>query len=325
MKTIPLPTGWRRERTPIIVVGCGGSGSAVLQGLSRLHVALQALGGAGLDVLAVDPDTVSTANLSRQLFTAMDVGSSKAEILITRANMWHGLRWKADCSVLEKRHFPMPSSSVRDGNPLLVIGCVDTPKARASIEALIRQQEHVWWLDLGNARDTGQVLLGEWRIRAPWLEGLDAERLRMHAAPHPPLPSQLFPQLVTGAGDDGPSCSAAEALERQSLFINPTLAQYACNLLWRWHRQGELDHHGYFVNLATGTARPLALDQAMWDRLQKQAAQDAKQAARAAQEAARAAAQDDRQWRRAREQWTHYADRARIGSVSNSCRAPRRK
>ena len=38
--------------------------------------------------------------------------------------------------------------------------------------------------------------------------------------------------------DSGPSCSLAEALQKQDLFINSMLAQTGCDILWRMLREG---------------------------------------------------------------------------------------
>ncbi len=57
--------------------------------------------------------------------------------------------------------------------------------------------------------------------------------------------------------DSGPSCSLAEALEKQDLFINSTLAQLGCNLLWKMFRHGMLEHRGLYLNLETLTVNPI--------------------------------------------------------------------
>ena len=68
--------------------------------------------------------------------------------------------------------------------------------------------------------------------------------------------------------DDGqPSCSAAEALDRQEPFINQILAQHALALLGRLFRHGTVSYHGGFVNLATGTCAPLRIDRKTWTRI----------------------------------------------------------
>jgi hypothetical protein len=57
--------------------------------------------------------------------------------------------------------------------------------------------------------------------------------------------------------DSGPSCSLAEALEKQDLFINSTLAQLGCNILWKMFRHGMIEHHGLYLNLTTMKVNPI--------------------------------------------------------------------
>jgi sulfur-carrier protein adenylyltransferase/sulfurtransferase len=66
-----------------------------------------------------------------------------------------------------------------------------------------------------------------------------------------------------------PSCSAAEALERQEPFVNTTLANHALSLLAQLFRYGKIAHHGGFVNLSTGTATALRIDPLLWRRIQR--------------------------------------------------------
>ena len=87
--------------------------------------------------------------------------------------------------------------------------------------------------------------------------------------------SELFGEIVDSALDDNtqPSCSAAEALQRQHPFINQTLAQHALALLSRLFRGEPLSYHGGFVNLASGSVVPLRADPAVWKRIHKRARQ----------------------------------------------------
>ena len=54
--------------------------------------------------------------------------------------------------------------------------------------------------------------------------------------------SELFPEVIQTEmdGDGLPSCSAAEALDRQEPFVNPTLANHALALLARLFRYGTI-------------------------------------------------------------------------------------
>jgi PRTRC genetic system ThiF family protein len=117
----------------------------------------------------------------------------------------------------------------------IIVGCVDTRAARATIRDAVSNWSTVsYWLDLGNNADSGQFILGE-----PLNDRNRRARLRLRTA------AELFPEIMDPALDnDGePSCSAAAALERQEPFINSTLAQHGLALLARLFRYGTLCYH----------------------------------------------------------------------------------
>ena len=58
--------------------------------------------------------------------------------------------------------------------------------------------------------------------------------------------------------DSGPSCSLAEALRKQDLFINSTIAQLGCNIFWKLF-SGSIENHGVFLNLKTLNSNPIKI------------------------------------------------------------------
>ena len=84
-----------RHPVTVFVIGAGGTGSQVITNLARMSMALQALGHPGLHVTVFDPDTVSQANIGRQLFSETELGLNKAVSLVTRINRF--LRIRMDC------------------------------------------------------------------------------------------------------------------------------------------------------------------------------------------------------------------------------------
>jgi hypothetical protein len=114
-------------------------------------------------------------------------------------------------------------------------------------------------LDLGNNADSGQFVLGE-----PLNRRNRRKKLRLRTI------SELFPEVIQGELDrDGqPSCSAAEALERQEPFVNPTLANHALAILGRLFRYGTISYHGAFVSLSSlSGVQVLRIDPKYWRRL----------------------------------------------------------
>jgi PRTRC genetic system ThiF family protein len=133
----------------------------------------------------------------------------------------------------------------------LVIGCVDTRKARRAIDKWSRHSRVLYWLDLGNNASSGQFILGQPQNSANERKG----KFRL------PTVTELFPEIAApGKKDnDQPSCSAAEALTRQEPFINQNLAYQALGMLTQLLRHGAVAYQGGFCNLVTGQVAPLLI------------------------------------------------------------------
>lgn len=240
-----LPAGFDRRVLKVVLVGCGGNGAQMLMGLASLDTALRALSSRSLQVTVVDDDVVSEANLGRQPFYRCDLGSSKARTLVERINLAHGLTWHAV-------HGRAPEAHGVDGADL-VITCVDTASARRAIGGAIADARSApsYWMDLGNRARDGQYLIG-----CPGVDG-DMNRL--------PTVLEAFPELAdeTTVEDNAPSCSVAEALERQSLLINRVVASHALSLLFDLLARGSIGHAGAFLNLSSGHAAPIPLPRSL--------------------------------------------------------------
>lgn len=240
------------HKVTVDLVGIGGTGSQVLTNLARINEALVSLGHPGLHVRAWDPDTVSPSNMGRQLFSPADLGQNKATVLITRINRFFGYEWEA---------LPTKYDSWKQSN--ILITCVDTAAARLSINKGITDKKKgfreptdllYYWLDIGNLQKTGQAVIGTVRER------IGQPRTEKNTRMVLPTVVKKFPQLKKiKEGNQGPSCSLAEALEKQDLFINSSLAQFGCNLIWKLIREGSIRYHGCYVNLETLTVNPIKI------------------------------------------------------------------
>lgn len=237
----------------INVIGCGGTGSQILNNLARIHLALQSLGHPGFHVTAWDEDKVSEANLGRQLFAKGDIGVHKSTILITRINRFYGTAWEAI-----PKNFNKPGwSDYRN----ITISCVDNVATRRKIkESFAIAAKHndneslyvpYYWMDLGNNQSKGQVILGTiGEITQPKKTPGSIKKL--------PNVFDIFPNMEKHeTPESGPSCSLAEALEKQDLFINSVMAQYGANLIWKMFRELRLQYHGAFINLETLNTNPI--------------------------------------------------------------------
>ena len=236
----------------ITLVGVGGTGSHVLNNLARLHVTLKAIGHPGIHVTAYDPDEVATANVGRQLFSPVELGMNKAVALVTRINRFFGLTWNA-----KPESYQLPTNF----NSNITITCVDNVKTRKSIGVMFDsknknynynpEQKRFYWMDFGNSRTSGQIILGTYGI-------IEQPKKVKNAEGALSTITQLFSDLQKHEDKStAPSCSLAEALTKQDLFINSILAQYGVNILWKMFREAKINYHGLYVNLETMNTNPI--------------------------------------------------------------------
>lgn len=234
----------------VSLIGAGGTGSQVLTSLARINHALLVLGHPGLYVSVYDNDDVSEANIGRQLFSESDIGLNKANVLITRVNRFFGTDWEC---------IPELYGNGQEEPENIIISCVDSVKSRMQISKAIDgksgidYQRRLYWLDFGNGTNFGQVVLGTLaEIQQPKSNKYDVvSKLK--------TVTELFDLSTVNEKDSGPSCSLPEALRKQDLFINSTLSQLGCALLWKLITNGMIDCQGAYLNLDTMNANPIKL------------------------------------------------------------------
>ena len=107
-----------KNTVKVVVVGAGGTGSALMPRLMQLHFAMKELGHpGGLHVTLYDDDIVSKANIGRQCFFPQDVGQNKSTLIVNRLNQCWGTNWEAVPKKVKK------SDKI---NADIIIGCVDS-------------------------------------------------------------------------------------------------------------------------------------------------------------------------------------------------------
>ena len=245
---------------PITVnlIGAGGTGSKVLTALMEMNYSLIELGHTGLSVRLWDDDIITSANLGRQRFAQSEVGLYKSVALINRANRFMGTDWKAENVKFKKDTF---GRLPKNAGAVIYISCVDSVQSRFEIADILSKQknhryhrdEPKYWMDFGNSQHTGQVILSTIsEIKQP-----DSQMYETVA--QLPFVTEEFGELLklSESVDDTPSCSLTDALEKQDLFINSTLAQMGCSLLWNLFRHGMTEYRGFFLNLKYFQTQPL--------------------------------------------------------------------
>ncbi len=246
------------------LIGAGGTGSQVLTALARMNHAMNELGHAGFDVVLWDNDKVTSANLGRQLFAESELNIYKSVALINRINRFFGTSWKTQTNKFEKEILRY-EDTYKNARATITISCVDNVKTRFEIAEMLdklRENDYrfshstpEYWLDFGNSQDTGQVILSTVReVEQPHSEKyITVDKL--------PVITEEYGTLLKQSeeADDTPSCSLAEALDKQDLFINSTLAQMGISLLWNMFRQGFIEYKGFFLNLQNFHSQPIRL------------------------------------------------------------------
>lgn len=239
-----------RHRVTVNLIGAGGTGSQVIGALARMDYALYKLGHPGLSVTVIDDDIVTEANIGRQLFSASDIGLSKANVLASRINSFYGTDWEARRMMYNGDNFASAN---------ITITCVDNVNARIEIGRNLRKMRGydnvlpIYWLDFGNQLDRGQVVLGT-------LNDVKQPKSRKYKTVRKlKCVDEFFDLSTVNDEDSGPSCSLAEALRKQDLFVNSFLAQTGCALLWKLFYDGNIDMQGAFVNLSTMNVNPIKI------------------------------------------------------------------
>ena len=237
-----------------MVVGCGGTGGFLAEAICRLLMDVPA------DLYLVDMDRVEPHNCGRQAFGRGDVGRFKSEVLAERFS--HAFGREVGYSVLPyDADFHAAAFGAR-ARLNLIVGCVDNAAARRAIASTLKHRHYgvspVWWLDCGNGRNAGQVLLGN-VVRPHDLRGafvhergvcraLPAPSLQrpdlLAAPPEPRRPARGVRAVpVAGVARVAADCAQRVARSEQGPTINQMVAAVAA---------------GYVEKLLSGTCRWMA-------------------------------------------------------------------
>jgi PRTRC genetic system ThiF family protein len=236
----------------LVLVGCGGTGSWLAPSLARIARLLIEKYGKTVRITFIDPDRVEPKNCFRQNFCQAEIGQNKAETLAFR----YGLGWGVPITAIPEAFSP---EKLRLGgrNLVVLLGAVDRGSARRLIGTAAHayaSEFRAWWLDCGNSKSAGQVLLGSGADRpqnpfelpelCSWL----------------PTPLQQHPELAEDApaeeaADEGLSCADLAMVDSQGLAINQRVAAEATDYLVRMLLTHDLNKFATYLDLASGSAR----------------------------------------------------------------------
>ena len=221
----------------IMVVGTGGTGGYLVRDLSRFIYALKEKGDSRqFSITLIDGDVVEQKNVLRQNFTPRDVGKHKAEVLARRHANAFGIEINcvnemATYALLNGLHDSSYSSNVPIQN--IVIGCVDNHEARRAIFQYSQSKNNVYWLDSGNEKKSGQVVLGYGRTNVnSYNRWYTPERNTTYNMPNV---IDLYPEIADPKEDEVPveksSCAEAAMVETQTIQVNITAANVVFNFV----------------------------------------------------------------------------------------------
>lgn len=242
------PKKWYLRPVRTLLIGCGGTGSEMLDALHRIHICLLTLGGHGLDLTVYDDDVVEENNIGRQRFWKDDVGQNKAVVSVQRINYCNGLEWKA-------MPFRFASDMLGSTQYDLIITAIDSGRLRYEIGQYAAEHgSDALWLDAGVSSQEGQVILGHLgqpasEQKIPNIYDLYGEAL---------LTKEKAQEQTTGCA------SLAASLAAQGLFINRLASDIMGDMLFNLIRHSELEHHGSYFRISPTQVKPLKVDPHTW-------------------------------------------------------------
>lgn len=250
-----------------VVVGAGGTGSYAVPAIGRLIYELKQQQQKPVEMLIVDPDVVESGNIPRSNFCVAEVGRFKAQTLAERISLAWGIETNFSCEKFDPEKHLKPSSN--DYRSLTVIvGCVDNHPARRDIHRAVDQfrcnatsdAPSIWWMDGGNGKSSGQVLLGsDSKRRKPDQHFAGISICRSLPAPSLVHPDLLEPEKPRAKSEisDGLSCPDRIRLGEQSLNINQRVAVEMAEMLTAMFLSRSLKRFATYFDLETGTSRSL--------------------------------------------------------------------
>jgi len=255
------------------LVGAGGTGSFMAMNLARLAFELKTLGKKA-NIVIVDPDRVEEGNIPRSNFCFAEIGMNKAETLAGRVSRAWGIevgfvKEGFRPGLLQSKNDDWHVQSSNSNKLTILVGCVDNHLARQEIHEASKfhnEQRYdssgprVWWIDGGNGRDTGQVLIGN---------RFNGKEICESARTSPilsllPAPSMQHPELLLEAKKknqsnrttrDRMTCAERIRLGEQSLNVNQRVAVEMSEILSEFLLTQTLKRFATYFDLESGASR----------------------------------------------------------------------
>jgi|GEM_PF-405757 len=249
----------------IVVVGVGGTGAFVADGLCRLTREFEEI-----PILLIDPDRVEERNLIRQAFYPSDLGKFKARVVAERLAALYGRRvgfsvTSFTTDIIREFHSHLEGVNESFGQLYpsgkyvgwdLIIGCTDNPGARDDLAHSV--QFPSWWIDAGNGDNSGQVFIGNADkifLAGSFIKGdgdTPGEVIRL------PLPTLVEPGLLAAVPEPILDLNCAEAVEQN--VQSPVINQFMSALVLEFVRRliaGKLTWLSAYIDMDIGSLRTI--------------------------------------------------------------------
>lgn len=237
------------NKVQFVQVGAGGTGSWLAPHLARLAKIISDTTSKTASVKFIDPDSIENANLDRQNFCAAELGLNKAQALALRYGLVTGLDITDIPEPFKASHLWTNSEEL-----VILVGCVDNAEARRTMASCLKNSTShyygpsLFWLDCGNYRSGGNVLIGNTEDPDKLKSGFEIDgwctALPSPALQHPELLEPLPEELP----DHNLSCEELALRSAQSLTVNQSIASVAATYLVSF-LSGKLRTFQTYVNL----------------------------------------------------------------------------
>lgn len=246
------------KRMTFYIVGAGGTGGYFIRDFARFIYSFyeRRIDKGDRDkirIIVIDGDDVEEKNLLRQNFIPSDLGKNKAEVMTARYNKAFGIGMEYIPQFFNKELYDDLKRSETDyGTCDVFIGCVDNNEARRSIDAEMnrgeRRSSHAirkFWIDAGNQRKSGQVILGGRRKASYYGDDFKI-----------PTVADLYPEILDASADEEVVVSCAERMmeDEQNMFINIMAASNLLLLTKKIFLSEPMNIHGMDFSLEGGVS-----------------------------------------------------------------------
>lgn len=238
----------------LILAGCGGTGSWLAPAVVRVGKLYRELHGKDVEIIFVDPDKVEMKNVYRQNFCQAEVGRGKSECLATR----YGLAWGIDVFWIEGTYKQM-NRILRSSFQWLevVLGCVDSRSARKEIGNPFGFLWRGWWIDSGNRKSSGQVVIGKVDDRTEMPGDMLPGYTGWLPSPFVQYPdlAEADPEVESEENVSDLSCADLALQSSQGMAINQRMAAEAADYLVRLLITQDLRKMSTEIDLESGVCR----------------------------------------------------------------------